>query len=407
MQTILLTKSIPYTFIRDGYYYFTRRVPTDLQGYYRYPRIVQGLQTSSSREARVLANLEAAKLEAYWSKMRLTKTEVLGAALLSEDLVGTPPKEAERANINSLNDSPRLSEALEMYVSLKGKGRPKTFRKAAERACKYVIDLAGDKPISAYTRHDGLALRDWLVKRGLTGSTVTRNFSYIKAIINFVSSELAVDMQNPFAGIYHDRNAGVSSRKPIPVLDIVRVQEECLKIDDDMRWLILLISDTGMRLAEGAGLLKSDIILDSLTPYVQIQKHPWRNLKTASSYRKVPLCGKSLWAAKRIFLNETSSKYAFERYNQQANTSANSASAALNKWLRQYVPEGCTLHSFRHSMRDRLRSVQCPSDIADQIGGWTTSGVGQGYGAGYPLEILHQWIEKAVLHIGQYSDDAL
>ena len=107
-----------------------------------------------------------------------------------------------------------------------------------------------------------------------------------------------------------------------------------------------------------------------------------------------------MWAAKRVLLSESSSKYAFERYNQQANTSANSASAALNKWLRQYVPEGCTLHSFRHSMRDRLRLVQCPSDIADQIGGWTTSGVGQIYGSGYPLEVLHQWVEKAILNIG-------
>ena len=123
MQTKLLTKRIPYTFIRGGYYYFTRRVPTDLQCYYRYPRIVQGLQTSSSREARVLANLEAVKLEAYWSKMRLTKTKVLGEALISEDIVGTTAKETERANINSLSDSPRLSEALEVYVSLKGKGK--------------------------------------------------------------------------------------------------------------------------------------------------------------------------------------------------------------------------------------------------------------------------------------------
>jgi len=395
MQTKLLTKPIPYTFVRGGYYYFTRRVPTDLQCYYRYPRIVQGLQTSSAREAKVLANLEAAKLEAYWSKIRLTKTDVLGSSLINETLVGAASKAEKMLHNKSLSDSPRLSEALEMYVSLKGKGRPKTFRKAAERACKYVIDLVGDKPILSYTRHDGLALRNWLIERGLAGSTVTRNFSYIKAIINFVSSELAVDMRNPFAGIYHDRNAGVSSRKPIPVLDILRVQEECLKIDDDLRWLILLISDTGMRLAEGAGLLKSDIILDSQTPYVQIQKHPWRNLKTPSSHRKVPLCGNSLWAAKRILLSESSNKYAFKRYNQQSSTSANSASAALNKWLRQYVPEGCTLHSFRHSMRDRLRSVQCPSDIADQIGGWTTSGVGQGYGYGYPLEILHHWMKKA------------
>ena len=86
MQTILLTKPIPYTFIRGGYYYFTRRVSTDLQGYYRYPRIVHGLQTSSSSEARVLANLEPAQLEAYWSNIRLTKPEVLAAPLLNQAL---------------------------------------------------------------------------------------------------------------------------------------------------------------------------------------------------------------------------------------------------------------------------------------------------------------------------------
>ena len=34
-------------------------------------------------------------------------------------------------------------------------------------------------------------------------------------------------------------------------------------------------------------------------------------------------------------------------------------------------------------MRDRLRAVQCPSDMIDQIGGWTTAGVGQGYGEGF------------------------
>ena len=103
MQTKLPTKPIPYTFIRGGYYYFTTRIPTDLQGYYRYPRMVKDLQTSPYKEARVLTNLEVAKLEAYWSKMRLTKTEVLGATLLSEDLVGSLLKEAERANNNSLS----------------------------------------------------------------------------------------------------------------------------------------------------------------------------------------------------------------------------------------------------------------------------------------------------------------
>ena len=89
------------------------------------------------------------------------------------------------------------------------------------------------------------------------------------------------------------------------------------------------------------------------------------------------------------------SPYAFPRYNRKNITNSNSASAALNKWLHPCVPEGCTMHSFRHSMRDRLRAVQCPADIADQIGGWTTDGVGQGYGSGYPLDVLQEWMETA------------
>jgi integrase len=234
------------------------------------------------------------------------------------------------------------------------------------------------------------------VARGLTGSSITRNFSYLKAVINFALSEYALDIHNPFVGIYHDRNAGVLVRKPIPIEAIRNVQSECHAIDDDMRWLIALISDTGMRLAEGAGLLKEDFIgLDTGQPYVCVTKHPWRNLKTSSSERKIPLVGDALWAARRISEADNTSDFAFPRYNRSSVTSANSASAALNKWLKQYVPEGCTMHSFRHSMRDRLRAVQCPADITDQIGGWTTDGVGQGYGSGYPLSVLQEWLEKA------------
>jgi len=56
-----------------------------------------------------------------------------------------------------------------------------------------------------------------------------------------------------------------------------------------------------MRLGEGAGLLKQDFVgLETDQPFVRIQKHPWRNLKTASSERLVPLCGEALWAAKRL-----------------------------------------------------------------------------------------------------------
>jgi hypothetical protein len=54
------------------------------------------------------------------------------------------------------------------------------------------------------------------------------------------------------------------------------------------------------------------------------------------------------------------------------------------------------MHSFRHSMRDRLRAVECPADIADQIGGWQPDGVGQTYGSGYPVPVISRWLSAAV-----------
>ena len=111
------------------------------------------------------------------------------------------------------------------------------------------------------------------------------------------------------------------------------------------------------------------------------------------SQRQMPLVGASLWAAQRI-KNNPHHTFAFPRYNTNSSTNANSASAAINKWLKPRVPDGCVIHSFRHSLRDRLRAVQCPSDMIDQIGGWSTAGVGQAYGAGYSLEKKWEWLGR-------------
>ena len=129
-------------------------------------------------------------------------------------------------------------------------------------------------------------------------------------------------------------------------------------------------------------------------PHIDLRPHAWRNLKTRGSQRKIPLVGASLWAAERIQETNTNSSYAFPRYTSAKGTNANSASAAINKWLKQRVPEGCVIHSFRHSLRDRLREAQCPSDMIDQIGGWATAGIGQGYGKGYLMKSVFIYISK-------------
>ena len=47
-------------------------------------------------------------------------------------------------------------------------------------------------------------------------------------------------------------------------------------------------------------------------------------------------------------------------------------------------------------MRDRLRAVECPSDVIDQIGGWLTQGVGASYGFGHNQGTLTRWLVAIV-----------
>lgn len=390
--TKLQTKRVPYTFTRRGYFYFTRRVPQDLSHYYETDRITEGLRTKSPSVARTRALIAAAKLDEYWQGLRVINPDIPGKHLLrvqlnNGQLTGRIPQESTELG-------PKLSEALQIYFSQKGNGKSKVFFNVNSRACEYVIDVVGDKKLGEYTRRDALAFRDELQRKGLAGSSIGRLLNCISAVINYAIHELALTFSNPFAGLYHDRNAGVKKRKPIAFEQIQTIQAACRQMDDDRRHLIALISDTGMRLAEATGLHCKDFDLVGGIPCIHIKEYEWRSLKTASSERTIPLVGAALWAAKRIIEDRNGTGLAFPRYNRASTTNANSASATLNKWLRSYVDPDCTLHSFRHSIRDRLRSVECPADVVDQIGGWSTAGIGQGYGTGYPLSVLEKWMKK-------------
>ena len=213
-------------------------------------------------------------------------------------------------------------------------------------------------------------------------------------MVNIAIKEHGLAISNVFSGTYIPDDEVKKRRLPIPVDVLAAVQEECRHLDYEPRWLIALISDTGMRLAEAAGLSSEDIRLDTEIPHINLREHAWRTLKTSSSQRKIPLVEMSLWAAERI--KEQNTAFAFPKYCREAKCNLNSASAALNKWLKPRVPDDCVIHSFRHSLRDRLRAVECPADIIDAIGGWTTEGVGYQYGNGHPLTIKHKWLEIVV-----------
>jgi integrase len=228
-----------------------------------------------------------------------------------------------------------------------------------------------DRPLGEYSSSDAAMYQDYLLRKGLNTASVKRNFSTIRSVINLTIQEHGLDCRNAFSKVYLPDLDDVKQRKPIPIENIKQIQKGCVSYDDEARWLVSLISNTGMRVSEAAGLHVDDIKLGDEVPHIDLKPHPWRRRKTKSSQRQIPPVGASLWATRRIKANTNNSPYAFSRYTFDKGTNANSASAALNKWLKPRVPNGCVIHSFRHSLRGRLRAVQCSSDMIDQIGEWS------------------------------------
>ena len=66
----------------------------------------------------------------------------------------------------------------------------------------------------------------------------------------------------------------------------------------------------------------------------------------------------------------------------------------MNKWLKTVAGDAAVIHGFRHSFRDRLRALEAPNDLIDQLGGWSLQSVGQSYGKGYPLKITTKWMNR-------------
>ena len=361
---------------KRGFYYFSRRVPKALLDDYPKPRIVLALKTRHYRDALRQSQILSKRLDDQWFHMQL---DAMGLDNVQSKLF-QPAKAA----------APLMSEATVFYLRLKGDGKDLVFTRAAQRNANVVIEALGDKPINEYASSEAGKLRDVLLNKGLAVTSIKRMFGSIKAIINLAMAEHGIEGRNPFSSIYMPDEVQ-EERQPIPLGSLRSIQRDCMAIDDEMRWLLALISDTGLRLSEAAGLHKDNIILDAETPHLVIQPQPWRGLKTKGSTRVVPLIGVALWAARQ--LQQHDSSYAFPRYCDGLKCNANSASAALNKWMKPRLKDDAVVHSFRHSMRDRLRAVECPSDIIDQIGGWSSSSVGASYGKGYELPVLAKWMK--------------
>ena len=274
-----------YLYLKRGVYYFSRHVPVDVRQHHECDRIVICLKTKSKNAANRAATSIVHKLDDYWLGLRLQTLPISMAR-----------QPAAQPHV-SFPAAPSLSDALAAYLALKADEKGPAFVRTATRNVGYVIAELGDRPIDNYTSLDAARFRDALFARGLSSSSAKRIFGSVRAITKLILYEHGLDLKNPFTGTYLPDKAYARTREPIPPTVIRHIQPECRQLDGDRRWIIALLSDPGMRLAEAVGLHLADLVVDAEIPHVIVQPHAWRPLKTKASNREIPLVGPALWAA--------------------------------------------------------------------------------------------------------------
>ena len=138
-----------------------------------------------------------------------------------------------------------------------------------ERNTSYLIEAIGNRDLDEYTSSDGRVFREFLVTKGLAISYIRRVFSSLKPIIPLIIQEDGLSASNPLSKTYMPTDHLKDTRQPIPLPTIRNVQSLCLDMNDDLRWIVAMVSDTGVRLAEACGLEQSDVVLDHPTPHIK------------------------------------------------------------------------------------------------------------------------------------------
>ena len=165
----MYTNASKYIFNRDGvFYYFSERALKQLQHCQSKQRILIALNTKSRAKALKHAKVICQRLDERWLPMKLDAMGLNNAF----------------ANDARTLPSPRLSEAMQLYLQLKGIGKARTFQQAARRNVGVVVNVMDDERTADYNTIDTCKIRDATIATGFAVLSVKRTFITIKAITN-------------------------------------------------------------------------------------------------------------------------------------------------------------------------------------------------------------------------------
>ncbi|OOY20846.1 hypothetical protein BMI86_10080 [Thioclava sp. DLFJ5-1] len=409
-------------FLRDGVYYFRKRVPrryssveartiinqclwtdsldiADRKAPEVWSRMIDGWEAklrgeTSDAEERMEAAMDLARTRGYRyvradEVARLPIDEVLKRVESIKRPNGTIDKKEADAALG-LVAPPEITpnRAFELFYEVaadklvgKSQDQLRRHRNPRIKATKEFIEVCGDKPLGEITTSDMFDLRNALMERVLrqeiAADTANKSMTYLNAMWREVARAKGIKLQYENDGLMLRSNAKKKTRPPFSdkwITERLLAPGALDGLNTDARMILLGMINTGYRPSEGAGLDESTIVLEAKTPHIIIKPEPWRSLKNVHSERTIPLTGISLEAFREA-------KQGFPRYRENSAT----LSATVNKFLEEnglLETPNHVMYSLRHSFEDRMLRAKIDERIRRDMLGHTLNRERYGDGGG-------------------------
>jgi len=271
------------------------------------------------------------------------------------------------------------SNVIEDWISQRGLN--KHLANEAREVWRQLIKILNGRRLSNCTREHAKQLVRVLQEEGNKSSTVDKKVGHLRAAVNLAIQENRMK-SNPFNNVVPKIDDKLD-RQPLSDDDMATIRQNLhkLSLSDQLLWKLL--ATTGMRLDEPFSIMEE--FREGDARYVIV------GTKTKTSKRRVPLptCILELLPPKiECPLFAGSSETAGKRlryFLKQLQISYDKDKGTGDK--RKVV------HSLRHRAKDRLRAVRCPEDVQYEILGHEVRTVASGYGRGYPVFELRNWID--------------
>jgi integrase len=275
-------------------------------------------------------------------------------------------------------------DLIELYL------RERNITGPQEKQCRETWSLfkelcPGVKLKDATRDHGRILVAHLRAMKGRTGAkvkstTVMHKIAQLCAACNFGIAEGKLRF-NPFAAIA-SKGDDVTKRLKFTDADMKLIWDNLDSLPASDQLLVRVLASTGMRLDEA-------FQIDGEEEPQQGIRHVIVGTKTEQSERRVPFPATLL-----PYLPETVKGRLFSG-------PSHNASSRLNPWLErigivsQKANTAKSVHSFRHRAKDRLRIAQCkPDSLQWAVLGHEKKTVAAGYGEGYPVTVLKQWIDE-------------